>query len=283
MAIFTNYATLSYNGGSTDSNTVTGELLETLSAVKTAVGGNYEKDGSVTYAISLTNSGSTTLGGISVSDNMGAYTLGTATLYPLSYEADSVRLYINGVLTTAPTVTVGPPTVFSGISVPAGGNAVLIYKASVTEYAPPASGSTVTNSATISGAGLTAPITVNETVTAANRAVLGINKALSPSAVAENEQLSYTFVIGNSGNTAADAAENIVLSDTFDPVLRDITVTLNGTALTAGTQYTYDSTTGVFSTVAGVITVPSATYTQSADGAWVTSPGTATVVITGMV
>ena len=37
MATFTNFATLSYNGGTTNSNTVTGEILETLSAVKTAV------------------------------------------------------------------------------------------------------------------------------------------------------------------------------------------------------------------------------------------------------
>ena len=34
MAIFTNYATLSYNGGTINSNTVTGELLETISATK---------------------------------------------------------------------------------------------------------------------------------------------------------------------------------------------------------------------------------------------------------
>lgn len=283
MAIFTNYATLSYNGGSTDSNTVTGELLETLSAVKTAVGGSYEKDGTVTYAISLTNTGSTALGGISVSDNMGAYAIGTATLYPLLYEADSVTLYINGVLSATPTVTSGPPTVFSGISVPAGGNAVLIYKAKVTEYAPLATGSSVTNTASIGGGGLATPIAATETVTVTSGASLAISKAISPSTVSENDRLSYTFVIANSGNVAADATENIVLGDTFDPVLSDITVTLNGTALTAGTQYTYDGTTGVFSTVAGVITVPSATFTQSADGAWVTAPGTATVVITGTV
>ena len=41
MARFTNYATLSYNGGSKDSNTVTGELLEVLSASKTAVSQEY--------------------------------------------------------------------------------------------------------------------------------------------------------------------------------------------------------------------------------------------------
>ncbi len=37
MATFTNFATLSYSGGTTESNTVTGELLETLVLTKTAV------------------------------------------------------------------------------------------------------------------------------------------------------------------------------------------------------------------------------------------------------
>ena len=33
-------------------------------------------------------------------------------------------------------------------------------------------------------------------------------------------------------------AERIVLTDTFDPILKNIAVTFNGTAWTAGTQYT---------------------------------------------
>ena len=37
MATFTNYATLSYNGGTTDSNTVTGELLATLSMAPNSI------------------------------------------------------------------------------------------------------------------------------------------------------------------------------------------------------------------------------------------------------
>ena len=35
MASFTNFATLIYNGGTSNSNTVTGELLETLTLTKT--------------------------------------------------------------------------------------------------------------------------------------------------------------------------------------------------------------------------------------------------------
>ena len=48
MAKFTNYATLSYNGGTADSNTVTGELLETLAFSKTAVTNSYTPKDTVT-------------------------------------------------------------------------------------------------------------------------------------------------------------------------------------------------------------------------------------------
>ena len=76
---------------------------------------------------------------------------------------------------------------------------------------------------------------------------------------------------------------NPVVTDTFDPRLSDLTVTLNGTALTAPTQYTYDAATGQFATVAGVITVPAATFTQNAAGAYSVSPGTSTLTISGTI
>ena len=47
---------------------------------------------------------------------------------------------------------------------------------------------------------------------------------------------------------------------------------------TAGTGYTYDEATGQFATVPGVITVPAATFTQGADGAYTRTPGLATLV-----
>ena len=100
----------------------------------------------------------------------------------------------------------------------------------------------------------------------------------------ENSRLTYTFTIQNTGNTAADAAAAVVITDTFDPRLTDLAVSLNGTALTAPTQYTYDAATGVFSTVAGAITVPAATYTQdAATGAYTITPGTAVLTVTGTV
>ena len=283
MASFTNFATLSYNGGTTNSNIVTGEILEALTAVKTAVSANYSAGDRITYALSLVNTGTAAVTDYTVTDNLGGYTVGANTVYPLAYNAGTVRYYINGVLQTAPTVTAGPPLTVTGLTVPAGCSAVLIYETTATPVAPLATGSSITNTATITGGGLTTPITAQATVETANSADLTISKALSPTTVTENGQITYTFVISNTGNTEATATGNVVVTDTFDPILRNIAVTYNGTAWTEGTNYTYNAATGVFTTLAGQITVPAATFTQNTDGTFTVTPGTATLVITGTV
>lgn len=283
MAIFTNFATLSYNGGTTNSNTVTGEILETLTATKTAVMDDYTAKDDVTYVITLVNSGTAPLTGLTVTDDLGGYLFNEATVYPLVYTAGSVRQYVNGVLLAAPTVTAGPPLVFTGINVPAGGNVILIYEATVTPFAPLDAQATITNTAQITGGGLSAPLTVQATITTEDRADLAISKAVCPAVVTENGQLTYTFVIENYGNTPAVATDDVVLTDTFDPILNPIAVTFNGAPWTEGVQYTYDAATGLFTTVAGQITVPAATYTQASDGTFVVTPGTAVITVTGTV
>lgn len=283
MASFTNFATLSYNGGTTNSNIVTGEILEALTAVKTAVSANYSAGDRITYALSLVNTGTAAITDYTVTDNLGGYTVGANTVYPVAYNAGTVRYYINGVLQTAPTVTAGPPLTVTGLTVPAGGSAVLIYETTATPVAPLATGSSITNTATITGGGLTTPITAQATVETATSAELSISKALSPTTVTENGQITYTFVISNTGNTEATATGNVVVTDTFSPILRNIAVTYNGTAWTEGTNYTYNAATGVFTTLAGQITVPAATFTQNTDGTFTVTPGTATLVITGTV
>ncbi len=283
MARFTNYATLSYSGGTRDSNTVTGELVETLGITKTAVMGDYTQQEDVTYVVSLVNSGTVPIGGLTLTDNLGAYTLDTQTLYPLSYTPDSLRYYENGVLKTAPAVTAGPPLVIGPVTVPAGGNVLLIYEAEVNEYAPLGQEATVTNQVTLTGGGLAAPLTAQAVIAMEPRAELNISKGVCPATVTENGQLTYTFVIENSGSIPAEAGDQVVLTDQFQPILDPITVTFEGTAWTQGTEYTYDAATGNFATVPGKITVPAATYTQNGDGTWTVTPGTAVLVITGTV
>lgn len=284
MAIFTNQATLSYNNTTTTSNIVTGEIVEVLSAVKNALDTEYRFGDTVTYAISIINSGSSAFNNVTVTDNLGAYTVGMMTRVPLTYVDDTVVYYANGVLQTGATVTDVSPLTITGINVPANGNVIVLYQARVNEFAPLAAGSVITNTATITGSGLTNPITVSDTITIASAAQLSITKSISPETVTENGQLTYTFVIQNTGNTAAAATDNVTVSDLFNPVLENITVSLNGTALVDGPQYTYDETTGLFQTVAGVITVPAATYTMdTTTGQWNIVPGVTVLTVTGTI
>lgn len=283
MARFTNYATLSYTGGTTQSNTVVGELVETLSATKAAVWEVYGAGGRVTYVVSLVNSGTAAMTGLTLTDDLGGYAFGGGTVYPLAYVNGTVRYYVNGVQQAAPTVTAGPPMTVTGLSVPAGGSAQIIYETRATAYAPLGQEATVTNTVTVTGPGILTPVTAQATVANEVGLDMQIAKALSPVMVQENGQLTYTFVIRNSGALAATAADQLVLRDTFDPRLRNLTVTADGTAWTAGTNYTYDAATGVFASLPGQLLVPAATFTQNTDGTWTTTPGTVTVTVTGTV
>lgn len=283
MATFTNFATLSYNGGTTNSNIVTGEILGAVTVSKTAVADNYTVGDDLTYVITLVNSGSAAANGLTVTDDLGAYEFATNPVYPLAFREGTLRYFVNGVLSATPQITDTQPLTVSGINIPAGGNAVLVYEANLTQFAPLAEGSTVTNTVNVTGGGLIDPVSASETVTAVSEARLNIRKSLSPAVVTESGQLTYTFVIENTGNAAAPATENIVLTDNFDPILNDIIVTLDGQLLTEGVDYTYNETTGEFATVQGRITVPAATFTQNPDGSISLTPGSTTLVITGTV
>lgn len=282
MATFTNQATLSYRGGTVSSNVVTGQIIEVLSATKYALVDTYGGRDTVTYIVSIQNAGATAITGVSVTDNLGAYPFGAGALVPLSYVDGSLAYYVNGVLQPTPTVGGAPALTVSDLTVPAGGNAMIIYEVTVNEYAPLAVGSSVINTAIITGGGES--FEVSETITVENAPALTIDKALSPSTVTENGQITYTFTIRNFGNTEAVATDDVIVSDLFDPILSALTVTYNGVALAEGTGYTYNEVTGEFATVAGVITVPAATFTQDAvTGEWLVSPGVSTLTVTGTI
>ncbi len=284
MPTFTNQATLYYNDNVTTSNIVTGELLEVLTATKTAVSETYSAGDTVTYIISIINSGAVPYTNLTVTDNLGEYTVGTVNTVPLTYDTGTVRYYVNGVLQAAPVVTDASPLTITGINVPANGNALIVYSATINEFAPLATDGAINNTVTITGGGLTAPVTATETITTANEPLLAITKALSPATVVDNGTITYTFTISNTGNTAAVATDNVIVTDTFDPILDIQRVTLNGVALVEGTDYTYVEATGAFATVAGRITVPAATYTQdSATGRIIVEPGVAVLTVTGTV
>lgn len=283
MAIFTNQASLSYNDVTVNSNVATGELLEVLSAEKTAVLDQYTVGDQLTYVFSAVNSGTTALNNLNLTDNLGAYTQGGLTLTPLTYVDGSFKYFVNGILQTAPvTVTPGPPLSVSGISIPAGGNVLLIYTATVNEFAPLDAGATVVNTATLRENSVS--VTATETVTAAERPNLTITKSITPATVTENSRVTYTFVIQNYGNREVVATDNATVTDTFDPILTDLVVSFQGTVWAENTNYTYDEATGLFRTVPSQITVPAATYTNDpTTGAVITTPGTVVLTVIGTI
>lgn len=282
MAIFTNRATLSYRNGTVISNVVTGEIVEVLSATKNALLDSYSQGDTVTYVIGLFNSGNTDLVGVTLTDDLGAYSFGTATAVPLTYIDGSVAYYLDGVLQPQPAVTAGANLTVNNITVPANGYAQIIYQARVNEFAPVAVGSEITNTVTATVGNES--VTASETINVVNAPLLSISKALFPATVSENGRLSYTFTIQNFGNTAAVATDDLSITDTFDPILEQITVTYEGQTWTDGTEYNYNPTTGLFSTVPGNITVPAATYTQNpVTGEWDITPGSVTLTVTGTI
>ena len=277
MAFFTNQAQLRYGNEVANSNITVGEIQEVLAVTKTAVKRTYRQGDTITYIISIVNSGTTEYTGLTLTDDLGRYAFGEGERTPLDYVAGTIHYYRNGVIQTAPTVEAGPPLVITGISVPAGGNATIVYETRLNAYAPLRIESEITNVVTVSGTCITG-ITATETISAVAEPILSITKSVSPVPVTECGRLTYTFVIQNTGNVPADPTTEVIVTDTFDPILRDLTVTFNGTAWTDPTNYTYDETTGAFATVLGEVTVPAATYTQDPEtGEWTISPHVVTV------
>ena len=283
MATINNQATLSYNGVVLTSNTTTAELQEELSLTKTAVAPTYSAQNGVTYLLSIVNNSTTTeYANLTLTDNLGAYAPSAGqTATPLTYVANSLTYYRNGVLQAAITPTEQNPLTITGISVPAGGNVLLAYEAQPNAYAPLALNSTIVNTVTMTGTGISSQ-TATETVTAAQAVNLNIAKAVSPTVLTDGDTVTYTFVIQNSGNNAITAADNLTVADTFTPPLQNISVTRDGVALTAGTDYTYTAATGSFTTVGG-IPVPAATYTASDAGLVSVTPGVTVLTVTGTV
>lgn len=286
MPTFTNQALLSFNGILYPSNVVTGEYTQSLTMTKLPIDDTYTPDGSVTYIISIVNSGACNMTNLTLTDDLGAYSFSGEVLMPLTLNADSVTYFVNGVLQPADalTITAGPPFIASGIDVPAGGNAIIAYEAVANEFASGAEGAVILNTATLSGDDMQTTISDTATVHAASTPQLAITKALFPETITSCEPIRYTFLIQNSGNTPVVATDDLLLFDTFQPRLTNISVTLNGVPLVEGIHYQYDEETGSFTTLPGALPVEAAEFIQNpVTGVWTVQPGQAALVVTGTI
>lgn len=294
MAEFTNRATLSYGDVTKISNQTVGEITSSLALNKKAVYEVYRRGDTVTYIVGITNASDAAYTGLTLTDSLGRYNIGTEVapsyVFPLSYTEGSLSYWVNGVpQSTAATATVtNGELVITPITVPASSLVQIGYEARANSYAPLSAGSTIINTATLTGTGIAENLEATETVSVYDGLDVEILKALSPVTVSANGQITYTFTLSNYGNRASLAADNIVLTDSFTPYVNITGVTyVSGSdaqiAWTAGTDYTYTAD-GVFTTAAGKISVPAASYTQnSATGEVMVAPGTAVITVTGTI
>lgn len=291
MAVFYNQATISYNGNVTGSNIITGEIIEVLSLRKTAVTESYTGGSTIVYTISIVNTGSEDYSGLTVTDDLGSYSFtpgggeqdnAPVTLTPLVYDEGSADLYVNGIQQPVQVSYTGAALVFSGLTVPAEGSAVIIYTARTNTYAPLGSSAEIVNTAALSGARLPEALSDTAQVSYDGTPDLAISKSLTPSAVAGNGEVTYTFIIQNYGSDPVTAPDTAEFRDVFDPVLSISEVSFNGTPIQEGTGYSYCMAEGIFTSAPGQITVPAAEYSQDPDtGIWSVRPGTSTLVISG--
>lgn len=282
----TNQATLTYQYGtstaSAASNIATATLQDPLTLTKSALDAGYRAGEDITYILTAANTSANALTNLTLRDNLGAYTPvgGTALVTPLTYTGPA-QLYINGVLsgTLTPAVTAEALT-FTVPSLAAGSTAMVLYKARPNAAALLGAEDSLTNTVTAAATGLTQSVSASYTLNALPYANVSILKAMSPAVITDGDTITYTFTLSNSGNTAATG---VVLTDVFSPAPSNLTVSVNGTALTAA-DYAY--TGGVLTLPAAgsayALTVPAAAFSQdSTTGAVTVAPGVATVVVTG--
>lgn len=272
MPIITNQATITYQSNGINqtaiSNIASTNLEGPFSVGKTSLGDTYELNNEITYILQTTNNGSVTLTNVQITDDLG--------LGALTYVGPA-QLYLNGILSNNLNITqTNNQVTFTIPSLTPNTTAMIIYRANPNNYAPLDVGSTITNTASWIATSVTDPTTATNTVTVEEAANVSITKAMTPDPITAGGIITYTFNLTNIGNIPA---QNVILTDTFNPAPTNITVYVNGTILD-GTDYTY--TNGQL-TINNNLTVPQATYITNPDNTITINPGTTQIIVTGTI
>jgi len=287
MATIENFATVRYTSGGVEtvrvSNLAEVELESSALLTKTPLSATYTEEDTLTYIISIQNTSASALTNVRVEDNLGTFPFGTTELTPLTYAGNAILL-IDGQNTTADLTvdsSMDGALIFTVASLPAGATANIVYNARINEFAPLELDAAIVNTATISADAECVAGEASATVTALGGANVSVLKSMSPNPVVCGDTLTYTIRIYNYGNAPA---ENVQLTDAFDPAPETITVTRNGVPFPA-TDFTYEN--GVLTLPADTAeadTVPAATFTRNPETGEVTvTPGMVEYIITGRI
>lgn len=285
MPTIENFATVRYTSGGVPATTVSNiaqiDLASSVTFDKRTVGSTYSEGDTVTYILTVSNTSSNPLNTVSITDNLGTFTSQTGELTPLTYVGPAILL-VDGQDASANLTTdssVPSQLVFTIPALAAGATANIIYTARVNEFAPLELDSTIVNDATLTTDSDCADGSASATVTVAPAADVSIFKQMSPNPVVCGDTVTYTIRLYNYGNIDA---ENVQLTDVFDPIPTNITVSRNGVLL-EGTAYSYENGT-LTVPATQTDTIPAATFTRDATtGEVVITPGTVEYVITGTI
>ena len=110
---------------------------------------------------------------------------------------------------------------------------------------------------------------------------LSIVKGICPAQIAENGRVTYYLGLTNYGNTATSDTDRVQITDTFSPLLSNLSVSYNGYGSSRDELQLWCHNRCLFYQP-GIINIPAATYVQNpTTGAYTLTPGTATVTVTG--
>ncbi|MBR2346085.1 MAG: DUF11 domain-containing protein [Clostridia bacterium] len=287
MATIENFATVSYTSGGVletkVSNLAEIGLESAVNFSKATLGDTYSEDSVITYILSITNTSASAIANVSITDDLGSFVFGTMELTPLAYTAPALLLIDGQDVSAQLTVddTTAGSLVFGFPTLPAGATANIVYRATVNEYAPLDLNSAIVNTATLTSDSDCADGSASATVTAASAANVSVFKQMAPNPVVCGDVVTYTIRIYNYGNIPA---EDVVLTDTFNPAPDTITVSKDGVLL-GGSEYSYVG--GTLTTPVGTgtpVSVPAATFTRdAATGIVSVTPGMVEYVITGQI
>lgn len=286
--IITNQATLNYRYGTSTatatSNITTAVLNGPLSISKTSLSQSYRVGQNVTYLITVTNNGTAGAEDITIIDDLGTFLSDGNNVTPLTYLGPS-QLFINGAFESEITPTLGANNIaFMIPSIPAGGNAQIIYLVRVNSYASSEAGSEITNTATADfdcGCPCNEPVSDSYTITAEEFADVRIVKTICPNPVVCGSTVTFTFNLYNYGNIPAT---DVVLTDTFDPALSDIEVFVDD-VLIPSEDYNYINGTLRLPALGSdfEITIPAATFERDDVGNITVTPGNVRIVVRGTI
>lgn len=285
MATILNQATLTYTYGDTTeqtlSNLASTEWNASLSLEKRTLESAYRAGADLTFLITLANDGTAAQNGLTLTDDLGAYTPegGTSEVAPLTYTGPA-ELYLDGEYAETLTPTVGETGVtFPLPALPAGAHAMLLYKARVNGFAPLGADASITN--TVSLTDTAELLSASATIPAEAYAAVTIEKEMTPNPIGDGSELSVTFTIENSGNTPAT---DLVLTDDFAVSLDNVSITVNGTPVT---DFSFENNRLVLpqtGSALSTVSVPAAVFSQDPDtGAVTVTPGKTVIVLTGAV